>query len=64
MIQRRGNALNAAARPEREESTESGVRGRRVRENVRAKEEGLDPGGGQRRNCREASIKLRGTDNQ
>ena len=42
----------------REESTESGVRGRRVREDVRVKEEWLNPGGRQLRACREANIKL------
>jgi hypothetical protein len=37
-------------------------RRRRVREDVRVKEEWLNPGGGERCGCREANIKLRGTD--
>jgi len=34
---------------------------RRVREDVRVKEEWLNPGGRQRRACRETNIKLRPT---
>ena len=39
-------------------------RGRRVREDVRVKEEWLNPGGRQLRACREANIKLRRANNR
>jgi len=39
-----------------------GAERRRMREDMRVEKEWLNPGGGERYGCREANIKLRGTD--
>ena len=46
----------------RERISGSGVHGRRVREDVRAKKERLDPGRSQRRDLGELNVELRRTD--
>ena len=58
MIQRREERAEPRCPHEAGGINGSGVRGRRVREDVRVKEEWPDPGGRQRRGCSEANIKL------
>ena len=51
-------SMNAESLGESDRTPYESQRGRRVREDVRVKEEWLNPGGRQLRACREANIKL------
>ena len=63
LIQRRKERAERRCLHEAGEINGSGVRRRRVRKEVRVKEEWPDPDWRQRGGCREANIKLCGTDN-
>ena len=64
LIQRRGRRTERLCPQEAGRINGSGLRRRRVREDVRVKEKWLNPRGGERCGCREANIKLRSTDDR